>query len=46
MILAKYIKLTNDHLGVPVWALVFNAFWLLVLGCIYMVSTSGTFHSY
>ncbi|KAL9010803.1 MAG: hypothetical protein Q9173_004295 [Seirophora scorigena] len=39
--IGSYIKLTNDHLGVPVWALAFNAFWLLILGCIYMVSTSG-----
>ncbi|KAL8756012.1 MAG: hypothetical protein Q9184_004634 [Pyrenodesmia sp. 2 TL-2023] len=41
MILAKYIKLIHDHLGVPAWALAFNAFWLLVLGCVYMVSTSA-----
>lgn len=41
IILSQYIKRTNDKLGVPVWALLFNAFWLLVIGCVYLVSSTG-----
>ena len=44
-IFSSYIKLTNDKFGCPVWALLFNAFWLFVLGCVYLVSSSGTFFS-
>ena len=43
MIFSPYIKLTSDKLGCPVWALLFNAFWLFVLGCAYVVSSSGRF---
>ena len=41
MVLSKAIKRTNIQLGVPVWALLFNAFWLFVIGCVYLVSSSG-----
>lgn len=41
MILSNFIKLTNDKLGVPVWALLFNASWLVLIGCIYLASSSG-----
>lgn len=41
MVFSTYIKRTNDKLGVPVWALLFNGLWLFVLGCIYLVSSSG-----
>ena len=44
-IFSSYIKLTNDKFGCPVWALLFNAFWLFVLGCVYLVSSSGRFFS-
>ena len=43
MVLSSYIKRTNDRLGVPIWALLFNAFWLFCLGCVYLVSSSGEF---
>ena len=43
MIFSSYIKLANDQFGCPVWALLFNAFWLFVLGCVYLVSSSGRF---
>ena len=41
MILSSLIKRTNDELGVPVWALLFNAFWLFIIGCVYLASSSG-----
>ena len=41
MVLSSFIKRTNDKLGVPVWALLFNAFWLSIVGCIYLASSSG-----
>ena len=41
MILSSLIKRTNDQLGVPVWALLFNAFWLFIIGCVYLASSSG-----
>ena len=41
MILSRLIKRTNDKLGVPVWALLFNAFWLFIIGCVYLASSSG-----
>lgn len=27
--------------NVPVWALLFNAFWLFIIGCVYLASSSG-----
>ena len=41
LVFSKHIKRMGDRLGVPVWALLFNAFWLFVIGCIFLVSTSG-----
>lgn len=41
MILASFIQLTNKQLGVPVWALLFNALNLVLIGCIYLASSSG-----
>ena len=41
MVLSSFIKRTNDELGVPVWALLFNAFWLFIIGCVYLASSSG-----
>jgi len=41
MVLSSFIKRTNDKLGVPVWALLFNAFWLSIIGCVYLASSSG-----
>ena len=41
LIFSKYIKRINNRLGVPVWALLFNAFWLFVVGCVYLASTYG-----
>jgi len=41
IVLSKYLKRTNDKLGVPVWALLFNALWLFVIGCVQFVSTAG-----
>ncbi|KAL6716627.1 polyamine transporter tpo5 [Lecanora helva] len=40
-IFASYLKLTNGELGCPVWSLLFNAFGLLVLGCVYLISSSA-----
>ena len=45
MIFSSYIKLSSEKFGCPVWALLFNAFWLFVLGCVYLVSSSGRFLS-
>ena len=42
-IFSSYIKLSSKKFGCPVWALLFNAFWLFVLGCVYLVSSSGRF---
>ncbi|CAF9927739.1 MAG: hypothetical protein HETSPECPRED_006665 [Heterodermia speciosa] len=32
IVLSRWIKRTNDGLGVPVWALLFNGFWLSIVG--------------
>lgn len=41
IVLSSFIKRTNDKLGVPVWALLFSAFWLTIIGFVYLVSSSG-----
>ena len=41
IVLSRWIKRTNDGLGVPVWALLFNGFWLSIVGCVHLVSSSG-----
>ncbi len=41
ILLSKYLKITNDRLGVPVWALLFNAAWVFIIGCVQFVSTAG-----
>ena len=38
---SKSVKKIDPKLAVPVWALCLNAFWILVLGCIYLASTTG-----
>ena len=40
---STHVKKTQDRLGVPGWALLFNGFWLAVLGCIHLVSSSGLY---
>ena len=41
IIFSKYIKKIDPKQGVPIWALCFNAFWILAIGCIYLGSTTG-----
>lgn len=43
IIFSAYVKKTHDRLGVPGWALLFNGFWLAVLGCVHLISSSGLF---
>lgn len=39
--LSAYVKRTQNRLGVPGWTILFNGFWLSVLGCVHLVSSSG-----
>ncbi|KAL9122703.1 MAG: hypothetical protein Q9187_000741 [Circinaria calcarea] len=41
LIWSKYIKKIDPKRDVPVWALLFNALWILIIGCIYLGSTTG-----
>ena len=41
IVLSNWIKKTNDQLGVPVWALLFNSMWLSIVGCVHIISSSG-----
>ena len=41
LILSRFVKKIDRRQGVPVWALCFNAFWILAIGCIYLGSTRG-----
>lgn len=41
MPLSRWLKRTNDDIGVSVWALLFNGFWLSIGGCVHLVSSSG-----
>ena len=36
---SKYFAAVSDTWEVPIWCLVFNAFWVMVEGCIYIGST-------
>ena len=38
---SRYIKVVNSTLYVPIWALVFNAFVVFIIGCIYLASTTA-----
>ena len=39
--LSAHVKRTHDRLGIPGWAILFNGFWLSVLGCVHLISSSG-----
>ena len=41
LIFSDYIGRIDPQLGVPVWALVFNAFVVFVLGCVFLGSSTG-----
>ena len=38
---ATHLKRMHPKLGVPLWALLFNAAWVLVLGIVYLGSSTG-----
>jgi len=41
LIFARFIKKIDRKQGVPLYALLFNSFWILALGCIFLASTTG-----
>ena len=42
---AEHLKTIHPRLKVPVWALLFDTFWVFLLGCIYLGSSTGTLFS-
>ena len=41
LIFSKYLKRLDSRLDVPIWALLFNATWVFVLGCVYLASSTA-----
>ena len=41
MIFSRFLKRLDSKLDVPVWALLFNAAWVFVLGCVYLGSSTA-----
>ena len=44
LLFSQHLKKMDPKLGVPLWALLFNAFWLFIIGCIYLASSYGKVH--
>ena len=38
---SKYFSAVSSKWEVPIWCLIFNAFWVMVEGCIYVASTTA-----
>lgn len=41
ILFSRYIKVVDSSLYVPIWALVFNASIVFIIGCIYLASTTA-----
>ena len=44
LVFSQQLKIIDPKLGVLLWALLFNAFWLFVIGCVYLASSYGKLH--
>lgn len=41
LVFSHFIKRIDRTHGTPIWAYVFNGFWVMAMGCIYLGSTTG-----